>query len=635
MVRAHQGGRMNSVEEWRQVPGMDVLVCQNVMVAMRDGVRLATDIYRPSLAGGPLETKLPVLLERTPYDKLGTNAADRTRVAPTPPSKPQVASLFAQAGYIVAVQDCRGRYASEGIFAKYVSEAEDGWDTVGWLKGQPWCNGRIGTFGLSYGAHVQAALASLGPPDLKAMFLDSGGFSNAFESGIRQGGTFELKQATWAYRHALSSPAVHADPARKKALQNEDIAAWFARMPWRPGHSPLSYAPDYEEVLFEQWRNERFDAYWQRAGLYARGFYDRFAHIPAVHICGWYDPYAKTAVDNFVGTSAYSGAFVRLILGPWTHGQRSLTYAGDVDFGPNAPLDGAVAPDYMALRIAWFDRHLKEQETPDYLSSPVKLFVMGGGSGLRSAEGRLEHGGYWREGASWPLPGVSPKRLYLDGSRLQDEIGSEGVCECLCDPFHPVPTIGGATASGAPVMVAGAFDQREADGAFGAKPPYRALAQRQDVRVFESAVLDEPIEFIGAFTAILYVSSSAADGDIMLKLIDVYPPSEAWPNGFAMNLCHGVLRLRFRDSFEHPAPLEPDRVYKVVIESFPIANRFAAGHRIRLDISGSNFPHFDLNPHTGEPGGAASRFEVAQLKIHTGTSFPSQILIPVMRGGHD
>jgi putative CocE/NonD family hydrolase len=178
-------------------------------------------------------------------------------------------------------------------------------------------------------------------------------------------------------------------------------------------------------------------------------------------------------------------------------------------------------------------------------------------------------------------------------------------------------------------MAAGAFDQRETDGVFGASPPYKTLAQRQDVLAFESAPLEQPIEMIGAFTAILHVSSSAADGDVMLKLIDVYPPSEAWPNGFAMNLSHGVLRLRFRDSFIHPTPVEPQRIYRIEIEGFPIANRFAAGHRIRLDIAGSNFPHFDLNPHTGEPAGEASAFKVAQLKIHTGSSYPSQILIPV------
>ena len=629
MAVVYEGSRMTAGEEWQSIPDTGVLVRRDVMVPMRDGVRLATDIYRPHLAGTPIATPLPVLLERTPYDKRGTNAADRTRAEPTPLSKQQVASLFAQAGYTVAVQDCRGRYGSEGLFAKYVSEAEDGWDTVVWLKQQPWCNGTIGTFGLSYGAHAQAALASLGPPNLAAMFLDSGGFSNAYESGIRQGGAFELKQATWAYRHALLSPAIKADPARRRALEGEDIAAWFARMPWRPGHSPLSHAPDYEEVLFEQWRNERFDGYWQRAGLFARGFYDRFSHIPAVHLCGWYDPYAKTAVDNFLGTSGYAGSHVRLILGPWTHGQRSLTYAGGVDFGPNATLDAAIAPDYTALRIAWFDRHLKGLESPDYLPSPVKLFVMGGGSGSKDAAGRLEHGGYWREGPSWPLPGLVVKRLYLDDARLREEAGVEGVCECLCDPFHPVPTIGGATASGAPVMAAGAFDQRETDGVFGAVPPYKTLAQRQDVLAFESAPLEQPIEMIGAFTAILHVSSSASDGDVMLKLIDVYPPSEAWPNGFAMNLSHGVLRLRFRDGFIHPTPVEPQRIYRIKIEGFPIANRFAAGHRIRLDIAGSNFPHFDLNPHTGEPAGEASAFKVAQLKVHTGSSYPSQILIPV------
>ncbi|MDE2465593.1 MAG: CocE/NonD family hydrolase [Alphaproteobacteria bacterium] len=620
---------MKSRTEWEMVPNTDVLVCHDVMVPMRDGVQLATDIYRPNLTGGPLQTNLPVLLERTPYDKRGTNPADRTRATPTPLSKPQVAAAFAQAGYIVAVQDCRGRYGSEGVFAKYVTEADDGWDAVRWLKNQPWCNGRIGTYGLSYGAHAQAALASLGPPEIGAMFLDSGGFSSAFETGIRQGGAFELKQATWAYRHALLSPEIQADPVRRKALADEDIAEWFGRMPWRPGCSPLSHAPEYEEVLFEQWRNERFSTYWQRPGLYARGFYDRFADIPAVHLCGWYDPYAKTAVDNFVGTSGQPGGCVRLLLGPWTHGQRSVTYAGNVDFGPHSTLDGEIAPDYLALRIAWFDRHLKGLDVPDYLANPVKLFVMGGGPGGKDAAGRLEHGGYWLEGRRWPLPGLKTKRLYLNDAGLCDETGCESVRTCLCDPTHPVPTIGGATASGAPVMVAGAFDQCEADGVFGARRPYKPLAQRQDVLVFESAPLAEPVALIGAFTAVLFVSSSAIDADVMLKLIDVYPPSEAWPKGFAMNLCHGVLRLRFRDSFEYPSLLEPDRVYKIEIEGFPTANHFAVGHRIRLDISGSNFPHFDLNPHTGESAGAASYFQIATLRIHTGTSCPSQILLPV------
>ncbi len=236
----------------------DVHVARNVMVRMRDGVHLATDIYRPAVGGIPVAGKLPVLLERTPYDKTGVNHADRTRDAPQPLARPEVAGQFARAGYIVAIQDCRGRYGSEGRFEKYLSEGQDGFDTLAWLRAQSWCDGRIGTFGLSYGAHTQAALAALGPPGLAAMFLDSGGFSSAYHSGIRQGGAFELKQATWGYKHALLSPATMCDPARKKALEAEDLRGWFARMPWSKGNSPLRAAPEYEDYLLEQWQQRRF-----------------------------------------------------------------------------------------------------------------------------------------------------------------------------------------------------------------------------------------------------------------------------------------------------------------------------------------------------------------------------------------
>ena len=228
----------------------DVHVTHDVMITMRDGVRLATDIYRPAIDGRPIDTPLPVLLERTPYDKLGTNHGDRTRDDPTPRSKPELAVDFARGGYVVALQDCRGRYGSEGVFEKYLNEGPDGVDTIAWLAKQPWCDGRVATLGLSYGAHVQSALACLAPPALAAMFLDSGGFSSAFHSGIRQGGAFELKQATWAYKHALLSPATKADPARLAALKAEDLRAWFKRMPWSEGQSPLAAAPEYENTFW-------------------------------------------------------------------------------------------------------------------------------------------------------------------------------------------------------------------------------------------------------------------------------------------------------------------------------------------------------------------------------------------------
>ena len=191
----------------------------------------------------------PVILERTPYDKGNTSRSEISRRhAERPQSRADVAAFFVQHGYVMIYQDCRGRYGSEGVFRKYLDEATDGYDTCAWIVQQPWCNGTIGTMGLSYAAHTHMALASLSPPGLAAMFVDSGGFSNAYHSGIRQGGAFELKQATWAYNNALKSPAVLADPQRHAVLAAVDLPQWFAYIPWQPGHSPVTAAPEYGSI---------------------------------------------------------------------------------------------------------------------------------------------------------------------------------------------------------------------------------------------------------------------------------------------------------------------------------------------------------------------------------------------------
>jgi uncharacterized protein len=328
-----------------------MVVDRDIMVPARDGVRLATDVYRPP-GPGPF----PAILERTPYDKSAPSRSERTAAVAAPRTREEVAAYFVAHGYAVVYQDCRGRYRSEGRFTKYLSEAEDGYDTLAWLVTQPWCNGRVATMGLSYAAHTQMALGCLGAPGLAAQFLDCGGFSNAYRSGIRHGGAFDLKQASWAYRNALADAR---DPAVRTALEAQDIAAWFARMPtrpWRRGDSPLAAAPEYEDYLFEQWSHGTFGDFWRQPGIYAEGFWDRYADVPMVHLSGWYDPYARTAVENYLGLSRRNRGPVQLILGPWTHGDRSLTHAGAVEFGPAAAVDGNLAEDFFALRIRWFDR---------------------------------------------------------------------------------------------------------------------------------------------------------------------------------------------------------------------------------------------------------------------------------------
>jgi uncharacterized protein len=592
--------------------GGEVVVEWDLPVPTHDGVMLATDVYRP-----PGDGPFPVLLERTPYDKTVPSRSERTAVVAQPRSRAEVALYFVGHGYAVVYQDCRGRYKSGGRFTKYLSEAEDGFDTVTWLLRQSWCNRRIGTFGLSYAAHTQAALGCFDPPGLAAQFLDCGGFSNAYRSGIRHGGAFDLKQATWAYNNALADAK---DPAVKAALRAQDIKAWFGRMPWRKGQSPVSASPEYEDYLFEQWSHGVFDDFWKQPGIYAEGFYDRYADAPVVNLSGWYDPYARTAVENFVGLSRMRLSPMRLILGPWTHGDRSLTYAGDVDFGPTAPVDGNLAEDFFALRRRWFDHWLKGLDNGVDREPRVRVFVMGGGSGRRNSVGRLDHGGRWRAAAKWPPPETQGTRFYLHSNRsLSRELPLRNTqpLEYATDPRHPVPTIGGALSSGEPVMRGGAYDQS-------------ALAQRPDVLAFSTPPLERDLEVTGPVTVRLWIASDGPDTDFTAKLIDVYPPNDDYPDGYAMNLTEGILRCRYRDSWEQPSPMVPGEVYPITIDLFPIGNLFARGHRLRLDIASSNFPHFDINPNSGEPEGAMEHPRVARNRVFADADHPSHIVLAVV-----
>jgi putative CocE/NonD family hydrolase len=605
-----------------------MIVERDVMISARDGVRLASDIYRPE-GSGPF----PAILERTPYDKSAPSRSEITASDPKPRSREAVARYFVDAGYAVVYQDCRGRYRSEGSFAKYLSEAADGYDTCDWLVRQAWCNGRAATMGLSYAAHAQMALGCLDPPGLAAQYLDCGGFSNAYRSGIRHGGAFDLKQATWAYRNALADAP---DPHVKAALEAEDIAGWMARMPWRKGDSPLKAAPEYEDYLFEQWSHGIFDDFWKQPGLYAEGYYDRYADVPMVHLSGWYDPYARTAMENYSGLAGRKRGPVRLVLGPWTHGDRSLSFAGDVEFGPAALLDGNLGDDFFAVRRRWFDRWVKGVDNGVAAEPAVRVFVMGGGSGRRTPEGRLDHGGFWREAASWPLPQTEFTRFYLHPGRslLIAKPGEGGApLSFAADPDDPVPTIGGALSSGGPVMYSGAYDQRTGPKLFGAKAPYGPLAGRVDVLVLQTPPLPQDLEIAGPIELKLWAATDGPDADIHAKLIDLYPPSEDYPDGFAMNLCEGLLRLRYRDSWEAPALLEPGRVYAVTVAMFPCANLFKRGHRLRLDLGGSNFPHFDINPNSGEPEGSMERKRRATTRVFVDAARPSHLVLPVIPRG--
>jgi len=612
-----------------------VVVERNVMVRMRDGLHLATDIYRPVDEDGRQLRPLPVILERTPYDKSGISRSEVTAEDPNPVSRVVLAEFFARHGFVVAVQDCRGRYCSEGVFQKYVAEAEDGYDTLVWLQQQPWCDGRIGTMGFSYGAHTQCALACLDPPGLACMFMDSGGFASAFHGGIRRGGAFELKQATWAHRHARLSPETQADPVRAAKLGERDIREWFRDMPWQPGHSPLAGAPEYETYLFELWRAGRFSDYWQQPGLCAERYYDRFPDVPTAIVGSWYDPYVLTCLDNFKALSRRHASRVQLMMGPWTHGDRSRTYAGDVDFGREATLDEVAGMDYRRVRLEWFRRWLCDSDADAAAPEPrVAYFQMGGGPGSRDANGRIVHGGRWRHADCWPPAGTRLQTLFLhaDGRLLDREPAVPGQVEYCYDPSDPVPTVGGALTSGMPVMRGGPFDQREAGHVFkyhGA-PNGRPLAERADVLVFETAELEEPLVVCGTIEVELFVSSDCPDTDFTAKLVDVYPPSRDFPEGFAMNVTDGIFRMRYRDGWDREVLMEEGETYAITIRPFATANLFQAGHRLRLDISSSNYPHFDINPNTGAPVGFASASRVAHNRVLTGGQHVSRVRLSTM-----
>ena len=612
--------------------GSDYTLLSDVMVTMRDGVRLATDVYLPvTTTGAP--ARFPVILERTPYNKTAPSRSERTPTNPTPLGRAAVAAFFTRRGYAVVYQDCRGRYKSGGEFVKYLSDGNDGYDTCAWVVKQPWCNGRIGTMGLSYAAHTQGALGSAGAPAVAAMFLDSGGFSNAYQDGIRQGGAFELKQATWAFNQALESPELQRDPTKLAAMKAIDIRDWFRRMPWRRGSSPVTLAPEYENYLFEQWEHGEFDDYWKQLGIYGEGFYDQYVDAAMVHMSSWFDAYSRTATDNYVGLRKRKRGPVRLIMGPWTHGDRQLTYVGDVDFGPKATIDGNVASDFLTLRLRWFDRWLKGVKNGVDTESSVRIFVMGGGTGRRNSAGRLDHGGRWRTERDWPIPDTAWTPFYCrpDGLLAPTKPNAtDAYREYRFDPAHPVPTIGGTVTSGQPVMVGGAFDQREGPRFFGSTEPYRPLAERSDVLVFQTAPLEKPVEVTGPIEARLWISSDCPDTDFTIKLVDVYPPNADYPDGFAMNVADGILRVRYRDSWEHPSMMTPGTVYAIRVTAFPTSNLFARGHRIRLDISSSNFPHFDVNPNTGEPEARATSSRIATNRVYLDSARPSQVILPVI-----
>ncbi len=591
--------------------GRDVVVERNVMIPMRDGVRLATDIYRPAADGRALEGRRPLVLQRTPYGK----ATERFL--------PQALS-FAAHGYVVALQDFRGRYDSEGAFTKYDPlDAPDGYDTVEWLARLPYVDGRVLMWGTSFAAHAGADAAKMNPPHLAGLVLNEGGLSNPWDHAIRQGGAFELgRELTWAFRQI---PLETDDPVVRAHFEKETVEDWYAALPFRPGLNPLSIAPNFEAYILEEMTHSDYDDYWKEMGMNWEEYYPRTADVPMVHIGGWYDIFLRGTLQNYVELSRMKSSPMRLIVGPWTHSGNGRTYAGDVDFGP----DAAIGDFDTGFQLRWFDRLLGADASAP-ADKPVRLFVMGTGDGGKDADGRLRHGGSWMDADGWPLPGARPTSYYFhaDGS-LSTAPPAEATSSTTFtfDPAHPVPTLGGNVSAR---VKDGAYDQRERPDFVGSRPPYLPLSARSDVVVFQTEPLSEAVTVVGPITVTLYASSDAVDTDFTVKLLDVYPPGSDFPSGFDLNLTDAITRASYRNGRPTRDLITPGQVYELTIEPFPTANVFKKGHRIRVDVSSSNFPRWDVNPNTGEPLGKNRREVKADNTIWHDAAHASRIVLPVM-----
>jgi putative CocE/NonD family hydrolase len=592
----------------------EIAVAKNVMVPMRDGVRLATDVYRPASHDIPVAGKFPVILERTPYNKDGTETW---------------AHYFVPRGYVVIGQDVRGRYASEGSWRPHRDDVNDGFDTAKWIGEQAWCDGNLGTVGTSYPGGTQHALALSNPPYLKAM-VPVDAMSDYGRYGIRHNGAFELRWMNWIFNIGLPNGARPArDPSVREALLKlgEQVREYAKGLPLRRGMTPLKLAPDYEAWLVEAMSHGDYDDYWKNMGASVVDHLAEYKDIPVYLVGGWYDSWGlQTGNLNYVALSKAKKGPIRLIMGPWTHGGQTQSFAGEAEFGPDAALD------FPALHLRWFDRWLKGIDNGIDRQPPVRIFVMGGGDAHKTPEGRVFVGGHWRDEQEWPLPRASSMPYYLHpGGTLSTEKPATGPSSThyLFDPEHPVPTLGGNISSNGVLMFAGAADQRCRKD-FWMCEDERPLSARNDVLLFETPPLDRDMEVTGRLIVKLWASSSAPDTDFTAKLIDAYPPSLDFPAGIDLNVADSIVRARYRDSLEKATLMNPGEVYSFNIEMYPTSLVFKRGHRIRLDISSSNFPRFDVNPNTGEPLNDNRRRAVAENAVYHDSEHPSHILLPVI-----
>ena len=628
--------------------GYKQVIYKDLMLAMRDGVCLATDIYRPAENGVPLPDPVPTILSRTPYDKNSRRYIE-------------VADYFVPRGYAVALQDLRGRGDSEGMGQYFhvcnEPEGRDGYDTIEWIGTQTWSNGKVGMVGSSFAALVQTRAAFEHPPHLTAIWPDVTP-TNSYHHQAREGGAMFLHMFWALFLHAQDAQEIRDDEKAVDAVWDDlrNLRQLLLSMPLKPGQTALARVPNLEKTLFDYYYRGEYDEFWQQEfNDFERNFH-RHADIPATFSDGWFDPYAVGMAAYFTAMARQNGTPQRLILGPWTHvGMRGEgTSIGDVDFGPGCIWG---IDNYFDRQLLFFDRWLKDQPGEEDTEAPVHIFVMGGGSGRKTAEGKLDHGGRWRSENEWPLARTEWRKLHLQPDGGLDEVAPSRDGKPLSytyDPEHPVPTIGGNscglmelpedTGELDPmwrrylhpvtrlrhIVTMGPRHQKEEADIFGSRAPYPLLTDRPDVLVFQTPPLAAAIEVTGSPRVELWISSSAPDTDFTAKLLDVHPPNEHYPDGYHMNLVDSILRVRYRNSWEKEELMDPGQVYQIKIALPPTSNLFLAGHRIRLDISSSNFPRLDLNPNTGEPVGRHTRSEIAHNAVYVDHNRPSNLVLPTI-----
>ena len=553
-------------------PPYAVTIETGVAMKTRDGVMLRADIYRPKADG-----RFPVLLERTPYNKGDGESGFGKRAA--------------AAGYVVIVQDVRGRYSSEGEWYPFKNESNDGFDTVEWAAGLPYSNGKVGMYGASYVGATQWLTAIASPPHLAGIFPVVTA-SNYHDGWTYQGGAFE----EW-FNESWTS-GLTEDTLARKVRNAHNALNWIWKLPlteypFFDAPSPASLAP-----YFADWaRHPDFDDYWKRWSIE-----DHYEHIkvPAYCVGGWYDIFQGGTIRNYVGMKTRVRG-QRLMIGPWYHGPFD-GQAGELNFGPSAKGD----TDDDELR--WYDHVLRGADNGAEREKPVKIFVMGKNA--------------WREEDDWPLARARSTRYYLhsaggantrtgDGTLSTKPPASERADQYTYDPANPTPTRGGGLCCDNDHLPSGAFDQR-------------TVEERKDVLVYTTPAFSSDFEVTGPISAELYVSSSAVDTDFTAKLVDV------WPNGFAQNLTEGILRARYRNSYAHPEALAPGEMYKIHIDMWNTSNVFLAGHKLRVEISSSNFPRFDRNLNTGESSGTSSNFTKAENTVYHDAQHASAVLLPVV-----